>query len=151
MTCSQRASRQAKWLACVPCFEVSKEWWTVRIRPLEMDDYLWPLLFEKGGGGEDMWVRIPLIQDVIQKWWTVRDSLEARDSPTSKLPDGNFSQARLAALAFPSGNSRKAAAFSSLLGQSSLPVYLGSIIKEMVDGKGFEPSASALRTRRSPS
>ena len=33
----------------------------VRIRPLEMDDYLRPRLFEKGGGGEDMWVRIPSI------------------------------------------------------------------------------------------
>ncbi len=41
-----------------------------------------------------------------------------RISPTSKLPDGNFSQARLAALAFASRNSRNAVAFSSAAGKA---------------------------------
>ena len=38
---------------------------------------------------------------------------EGVDLPTIKLPDGNFSQARLAALALALPNSRKAVAFKS--------------------------------------
>ena len=40
---------------------------------------------------------------------------ECVDLPTSKLPDGNFSQARLAALALASPNSRKGVAFNAAL------------------------------------
>ena len=42
-----------------------------------------------------------------------------RNSPTSNFPDGNFSQAPLAALAFPTGNSRCAASFESCREPSS--------------------------------